>query len=337
MPAFGQENDSSTEKGSQLVTVGETRITLQQLQQIHSELTGNTESITKYYEEPILASAHDIEQLYHYITQTLEQYNAVSSNCSFIIYYAKNTKDTFTSFDRFKLQASGGSSPVESVLIKYEFLILLPNLQKSQSYSISVRAVSRFVMEDKIRKDLNVNSLSRMFRVMSSKTVIVDISYVDYAVARTFVSAIDDWFKTVPQSPANATIRFLQSNSHWIPRLTKAITVVFLGALINNLIPHFIAGNEFDLLLFARLALWICVSAFLVYSFVGWSASFAEYSIDGLSELSYIELNKADKAMVKKSIDENKSHLMKAIGGVAGAIIIDCIAKIAECIITTYL
>jgi hypothetical protein len=45
------------------VVVGGAQITVQQLQQIYSELTGKSESINKYYGIPIQLSFDDIERL----------------------------------------------------------------------------------------------------------------------------------------------------------------------------------------------------------------------------------------------------------------------------------
>jgi len=85
------------------VVIGGAQITVQQLQQIYSELTGESESITKYYDDPIRLTLDDIEQLHHRLIQTWEQYRIVSSSCSFTVYYLKNSKDQFNTFERFKL------------------------------------------------------------------------------------------------------------------------------------------------------------------------------------------------------------------------------------------
>ena len=85
------------------VVIGGAQITVQQLQQIYSELTGKSESITKYYDDPIRLTLDDIEQLHHRLIQTWEQYRIVSSSCSFTVYYLKNSKDQFNTFERFKL------------------------------------------------------------------------------------------------------------------------------------------------------------------------------------------------------------------------------------------
>jgi len=85
------------------VVVAGTTITMQQLQQIYSELTGKAESLNSYYDDPIRLSFDDVEVLHHRIMQTWEQYRVVSSTVVFTIYYLRNTKDQFTSFERLQI------------------------------------------------------------------------------------------------------------------------------------------------------------------------------------------------------------------------------------------
>ena len=194
MPPSNDPIHPATETLSSTVVVAGTSITMQQLQQIHSELTGKEGSISKYYDDPIHLSFDDVYQLHHRIKQTCEQYRIVSQSCSFTVYYIKNTKDEFNSFDRFEFQIAGGAEPVESVLLKYEFLVILPSLGKPQRYSISVRVVSRLAIERRMRQEASSFSLPRFIKVMARHTASVEITYVDYAVARTFLTAIDEWF-----------------------------------------------------------------------------------------------------------------------------------------------
>jgi hypothetical protein len=238
------------------VVIGGAQITVQQLQQIYSELTGKSESISKYYDEPIRLTLDDIEQLHHQLIQTWEQYHIVSSSCLFTVYYLKNSKDQFNTFDRFKLQIASGSEPVESVLLKYEFLIILPNLTKPQTYSISIRVVSRLALERRMREGTASPFMPRFIRLMGRNTGSVEISYADYAVARNFLSAIDDWFRTIPRSMENRFMKFLQSYSYWIPRIGRFVTAVIVTFIVMSILPHFISAKDTSLLNLAQFFLW---------------------------------------------------------------------------------
>src|SRR6516162_8968730 len=109
------------------------------------------------------------------------------------------------------MQIGSGSEPVESILLKYEFLIILPNVTKAQTYSIAIRVVSRLALERRMREGTASPFLPRFIRLMGRNTGSVEISYADYTVARNFLSTIDDWFKTIPCSMENRLMKFLQT------------------------------------------------------------------------------------------------------------------------------
>lgn len=150
-------------------TPNQTSVSLQVIQNIYHELTGKAEDVSKYYSESFQFVHADYEQLHHRISQCCEQYNIKASNCSIKVYYINDTQETFSSFERFKHFNVGSSSSVESVLLKYNFLIILPKLNQPQSYTLSVRTASRVSIEKKMREDMPFD-VPKILRVMGGRT-----------------------------------------------------------------------------------------------------------------------------------------------------------------------
>ena len=113
-------NDQPHQSTSGEVLIGDesNQISVQLLQSIYNEITGKSETVGKTYKEAFEVEFKDIEQLNYKIKQAHEQYNVCTSNCEVIIYYTNNTKDVFTSFDRFKMHNAGSTSPVESIFLQ---------------------------------------------------------------------------------------------------------------------------------------------------------------------------------------------------------------------------
>ncbi|QBR71829.1 hypothetical protein CU048_11740 [Beijerinckiaceae bacterium] len=309
---------------------------MQQLQQIYTELTGKSETTSKYYDDPIHLSIDDIDQLHHRLMQTWEQYQVVSSTVCFTIYYLRNTKDRFNSFERLKFQISGGAEPVESVLLKYELLVILPNVSKPQTYSISVRLISRLAVERRMRES-SIIALPRFIQMMSQHTASVEITYVDYSVARAFMAAIDEWLHTIPRSPENKFMKWLQAYSHWIPKLSQFATAIIVVILVIDILPHFIGGSGSNFLQFSRFFLFSGLGVYVAYTLAGWSASYAERAVDKWTELSYIKFNRGDEIEITKSTRENRFHLIKGALGVVGAVVVDIAAKFIAATAAEYL
>ena len=199
--ANDSESNGSEGTSGDIAVIGESsksaQVSLQTLQGIYNELTGKSEEVGKSYSKPIRVKFSDIEQLNHKITQACEQYNVVSGSCSVTVYYVDDTRDQFSSFDRFRLHNSGSTSPVESVLLKYNFLVLLPKTKKPQSYTVSIRLASRVAVSKRMKSEFYGTPPS-IFRLMGNRTAVVEIQYVDYMVARNFLNLIDEWFKGIP-------------------------------------------------------------------------------------------------------------------------------------------
>ncbi|MBV9859591.1 MAG: hypothetical protein JO038_05755 [Alphaproteobacteria bacterium] len=222
------------------IIVGDAPISVQQLQQIYKELTGKSETVSKSYDNPIHLTFEDMENLHHKIIQALEQYNVVSVTAGFTLYYSQNTKEYFSSFERLRLHNAGASEPVESVLCKYEILIVLPNVAKAQTYEISIRMVSRLA----IVRVMQEGDVTRFIRIMGQRTVSAEITYVDYTVARTFLAIVDEWVRTIPGPVGKNFIKNLQPYSHWIPRVVRLLTVTAVVLILADLVPRFIEGSN---------------------------------------------------------------------------------------------
>lgn len=331
------EPNGSDGTSGDVAVIGEssksTQVSLQTLQGIYNELTGKSEEVGKSYNKPIRVKFSDIEQLNHKITQACEQYNVVSGNCSITVYYVDDTRDQFSSFDRFKLHNSGSTSPVESVLLKYNFLVLLPKTKQPQSYTVSLRLASRVAVAKRMESEFYGTPPS-IFRLMGNRTAVIEIRYVDYMVARNFLNLIDEWFKGVPTAIEFKPLHWLQARSHLIPRVARFATAVFVALLVVALLPTFIAQGSTDLLSFGRFLGYALIGIYVAYTLSSWTARFIESSLDNYAELSYLQLTKGDELEISRAERSNTYAIAKGIGGFILTICVSIVTKIVVNILT---
>lgn len=304
-----------------------TQVSIQTLQGIYNELTGKSEQVGKSYSKPIRVQFSDIEELNHKMMQVCEQYNVIAKNCSATVYYIDDKRDQFSSFERFKLHNSGSASPVESILLKYHFLILLPKTREPQSYTVSIRLSSRVAVAMRMESEF-YGAPPRIFRLMGNRTAVVEIEYIDYMVARNFLNLIDDWFKVIPADNESKILYWLQARSYLIPRIARFFTVLFVAFLIVNHLPYFIPKGTSDLLIFSYFLCYSLSAAYTAHTLASWSAGFIESSIDNYSELSFIKLTKGDAIEIEKAERTNKSSIVKCVGGLFSTISISVFAKL---------
>lgn len=328
-------NDNDGTKGD-IAVIGEssnsTQVSIQTLQGIYNELTGKSEQVGKSYSKAIRVQFSDIEQLNHRITQVCEQYNVVSGNSNVTVFYVDDTRDQFSSFERFRLHYRGSSSPVESVFLKYHFLVILPKSQKPQPYTLSIRLASRVAVAKRMESEF-YGAPPQIFRLMGNRTGIVEVEYVDYMVARNFLNLIDEWFKVIPTNSESKVLHWFQGRSYLIPRVARFATAVFVGVLLVTLLPNFIEEGSSDLLTFGRFLGYSLIATYISYSLANWSAGLIEASLDKYSELSFLRLTKGDEIEIAKAEKNNKFAIAKGLGGFVLTIFVSIISKL----VTNYL
>lgn len=319
------------EGGGDVAVIGEGTpnrmpVSIQVLQGIYHELTGKTEEVSKSYSAGFQITHDALEQLNHRVTQICEQYNVRASNCSIKVFYVNDTQETFSSFERFRAFNAGSSSTVESVLLAYNFMIVLPKAGHVQSYTLTVRADSKIAIEKKMREEMLID-LPKIFKVMGNRTAVVTVKYVDYAVARTLLNVVDEWLKTVPKAQVPRWWTYLRRRTSLLPMIARYFVVALVALVLFLELPRFVPPTA-SLLDLAVFWLWASVGLFAAYRLAHHLGSTAEDSIDRWSELSYIALTAGDKTEIQSATKRNSDSLIAGILKFAGALLVSLGAKV---------
>jgi len=327
-----QINDDAASPSRDVAIIGEsphggTQISMQVLQSIYNEITGGTEELNKGYDRPFQIAFSDLEQLNHKFEQVTEQYHIQSKNCSVKLYHLNDTREKFSSFDRFRIYNKSSTSPVESILLKYNFLIVLPKTRKPQSYTISVRLASRITIIKKMRSEKPPYPRP-IFRLMGSQTAMVAIHYVDYAVARNFLTLLDGWFDSLTVGSSPRSLKWLRNNSQQIPTATKYGLGGFAIYLLYERLPIYLIPHEPNLLILGKLTLLGFSVIFVAYQFGRFLGRRSEDAIDELLDLSYINLNKGDEKIVQEVKNDSRRTVIKAISSVISAFAVGVAASV---------
>lgn len=332
-------NEKALESGASgdLAVVGEgtpneTKVSIQLLQGIYHELTGKTEDVSKSYSEPFQTTLSDFEQLNHRVLQCCEQYNIKAANCSVKVYYVNDTQETYSSFERFASFNAGTTSAVESVLITYNFLIVLPKVDKPQSYTVSVRLASRIAVESQMRENMPFH-MPKILRTMGNRTGVVNVKYVDYAVARSLLNTADQWFEGLTKCETSNSWKYITRRTHYLPIIARYVVGVIVAYLAYRTAGHFVpAGATLQQL--AVFILLAFVGLFSAYRLAHHLGRAAEDSLDGWSQLSYLSLTVGDKSLIRKASKENRKNGIAAFVKFGMALLVSVLAKIVVSALT---
>lgn len=302
------DNCNSVPSSGDMALIGEgtpnkTPVSIQVLQNIYHELTGKSEEVSQSYSTPFLITANDIQQLNHRINQTCEQYNIKAANSSIKVFYVNDSQETFSSYDRFAAFNSGTSSSVESVLLTYNFLIVLPKLSEPQSYTLSVRLASSVAIRNKLRDEMAFG-IPKMMRFMSGRTAVVSVKYIDYAVARNLLNCVDVWSQTLDKFKPPKILQFIQKRSSYLPLISRYGVSLIVIAIIYFSLPRLLPSNA-SVYEFAKFSLIAFTGVFAAYKLAHHLGSGAEDSIDSWTPLSYINLTPGDRIAISSAQKAN--------------------------------
>lgn len=310
----------------------EVPVSFQILQDIYNEITGKREEIENRYKIQFQLRFEDIEQLHIKINQLYEQYNIKSHNCSVTLFYVKETKEVFSSFERFKLFNQSSLSEVERVYLKYNFLIVLPKTKRTQSYELEINLSSQIAARKSIKE--NIRPPAKIFQIFLGQTAIVSMKYIDYLVARNFLDTIDEWFRALPTNKSSTLFTKLSERSHYFPVLLKNGFFILASYLLYKKYLYFIPPNTTDLSIFSKYAI---VTIPIIYFSLRIGLTFGKYiedAIDDMQPLSYICLTRGDEKLIAQTKRNNKIKIIKAIGSLLMALLTGIGASIIANLLT---
>ena len=311
--------------GIDVVTLGDGRTaSMQVVQQIYRDVTGKTEQLSKGYDLSHHTVWNDFESLNSRVTHLLEQYNVVERGCAVTISYIDSSSERFSSFDRARGFDAGSNSPVESVTLEFNFLIILPIAKKPELYKLVVQVSSGAALRE--RAETRDQFESTFLRMVAERTGFMSIEYIDYAVARNFQQEVDRWFGALQMTQSGAIVKVLKRTSHhfpWILKYGTAAFVAFFFVYEARGIQSILALSD----LF-RLGLIAFAAVFISAGVAERLGQFFEMTVDFYQNPSYIRLNRGDERVIAANKRSVGWGIARASGSLIGAIVVNILAAL---------
>lgn len=322
-----ENNDENKSEAVQIA--GNIPISMKLVQSIYNEVTGKTEKLSKILRDHHEICFEDINQLNIKINQLYEQYNVVAKNCSVTIYHIDDCKEQFSSFERFKIYDKSSTSPCENIRLTYDFLIKLPGAPKVQPYKIEIDIHSRTAIR---KRALNEHGIPKgILRIFASRTANIEIEYVDYTVARTFLVAIEHWYASVRKNKSSAIIEIAQKFSAHAPFLLKNITAAIVIFSFFSQRKTILGANPSLETVFCA-SLIAFGSVYILSSIAKFFGQALETAIDSYQASSSLRLNRGDESAITEFERHNSKTIIAMAASIVGAITINiisgCIAKL---------
>jgi len=298
--------------GAAIIEAGER---YQVAQAIYNAVTAKTEKLTQRFSVDCVIHAHDFDQLEAKCAQACTQWQVLKSSTNVAVHHIDDNSQQFSSYERFRLYDKSRTAPVESVVYERDMLMRLPNLEMPQHYKVTVRVMSRAALVTRMRRELGPPPFENLLRFFGGASIIVEITYVDYVIARNMLSTIDSWVREVERAPTWAWAVRLHPYTIWIRRaivLALVLIAVITAAVITPdiLKPRSSAADLARWLIIAGSGIWLAGIAAERFG------RMIERALDDIAPVSAILLNKGDERLQANDEQKNRNRAIRAAVGV---------------------
>jgi len=286
-------------------------VSMKLYQDIYHQITGRSEKVSQKYSENLLLEFSEIEQLHHKIMQICDIHEVIAKNELVTIFHEKERKEQFTSFDRFKFYNSNATQHTVSVVIKYNFSIMISGLKKPQEYVVTVVLNSKVAMIHSFESEVPAFMRGKIFNIVGFHPAEISVEYADFIVARSFLQAFQEWIDGCGCEENNKFLDKLRNFSHTFPVVFKlSIAMCFSYFSINALSDSSLVLNTNELF---RLIVLYGASFYFVIVLSGVIGKVAEGIVDNIYVLSYLKINKGDSKLIEKFSSRNRKTWVKSI------------------------
>lgn len=308
---------------SQVRTASNTEVSAQVFQDVYNTITGKTERLSRVIFHPYEATSENLQSLDALIEQAVEQYNVSASTLNVIVSYSDGKTERHSGMGRFLAQAGTHSSPVEDVTLEYNFLLILPKTHEAKPYKIRVSTRSTVGVVDRLSKNTTSKFERTLFTDLDNATGVVQIMYIDYAVAKTFENHIVGWFDGLPQNPGRNFYRAISMLSGIVSvgvRMASLTLAAFL--MVRSLTPSIA-----DLVSLFKVGVIVFTSLVLlniaVHATLSWVSSLKMH----FKPFSFVRLGNADVCAKNRLLKSKVFGLAKILGVYAVAIFLGVFAN----------
>jgi hypothetical protein len=128
-----------------------------------------------------------------------------------VVKHANQKSVTYSSWERFKVLRVNNHDITSDLSLKLEFVIQLPNTPRPQRCIVNVLLDSSLPIIHKHKeKAEEAEALGFLFVIMREwNSVKISIDFVDFLIAKSFTTNVEEWFTTLKKTPIKKYNRFL--------------------------------------------------------------------------------------------------------------------------------
>jgi len=297
------------------------KLTKVDMKSIFCVLLGKPDSSLKTFHEKIIVSKQDIEDLNYKVQQKLENHNTIESLPSVVIAYEKGKIIEYGIWDTFKNESFNIPEVIESIAIKWDFLVKIPNYNVPQRHVMVVKISPSPSPIQFLRTIFSENADNADKFEQEAAPCCVRVDFISHILADELIKIVGDWNRNLEKPEHLHKIKkFFRSKRFHIARFIHYSFPCFgavLGLLLINKYFHSLLPEKMINILDVTyiinyLSVTVLVSFVLLR--LGYNiASKAFSSLEKLDENHFFNITNGDKKRAEEIKFKNNNSLTKSI------------------------
>jgi|GEM_PF-6169784 len=302
------------------------------LKSIFHLIFGKPDSIVKRYTGPFVVSVADIEILNNQINNKLSNHDVIGTTSNITVACSNNMNYEFKDWLAFNKYPWSIPETSESLAIKWEFMVKLPNYETPQRHAVTLRisagSFSIHFLQAIFSK--NPDDLDDADQDMSPMFCRVD--FINAILSEEILNIIDSWHKTL-KKPDFCFSPFWSLRKYH-SKLLKLVHLSFPSIFILAWIWAFIrysstvtANDPISFLQLKFFAFWLFVSFFAIPL----TTEIGEWLSDKIHEILHrsdkhqsIEITTGDKNLQNELLKKQQNSVWKISAYIFLSILINC-------------
>jgi len=302
-------------------------------------LSGKPDSTVKFFPEPIIIGANDIEELNNAVQDKLRTHHIEGCITSVTINYSNNTVKEFSTWAEFEVHNWKRPETTENVFVKWDFMVDMPNFEIPQRHTMTLRIANEIkpahVLNAMFGGGQTLNNWENLENEMSP--VYCRVDFINQSLGQELVNIVNEWYQgqrkikhigRFMQVVTKQKRIFAQSIHYSIPLLTGALAcaLMFYRCEIGNCTdPLTVSASKW-------LFIWLFISFFSVIltEQIGKKISSSVFNnLSGYGESHYFKFTNGDKNRQDAKAEKNKKQLIRIWGKIILTVVLDIVLAFA--------
>lgn len=185
----------STQSSFNDTTTNIANISPEDIRSFFNFFNAKPDSTTKIFPKNVLITKDDLYVLKDKMYEKLSQHNLYGIICNLGVRFENNKFQEFSCWEQFEKCNWTSSNTVDSILLKWDFMIKFPNYELPQRHTVVVRLSSGIRPEQLFQMMVSgkIEDLDSIDKNLAP--VICNVSFVNHLLSEEIINIVDEWNK----------------------------------------------------------------------------------------------------------------------------------------------